>query len=54
MLAVQKIDNENTVVIDVREAPDFIQGHIENALNVPLSKLTEQLSSLQQYKKICY
>ncbi|GDX86003.1 rhodanese-like domain-containing protein [Methylococcaceae bacterium] len=51
MLAVQKIDNENTVVIDVREAPDFIQGHIENALNVPLSKLTEQLSSLQQYKK---
>jgi predicted sulfurtransferase len=53
MLAVQKIDNENTVVIDVREAPDFIQGHIENALNVPLSKLTEQLSS-NNTKKICY
>jgi rhodanese-related sulfurtransferase len=51
MLAVQKIDDEKTVVIDVREAPDFSQGHIENAVNAPLSKLAEQLPSLQKYQK---
>lgn len=51
MLAVPKIDDEKTVVIDVREAPDFIQGHIEKAMNVPLSKFSEQLGSLQKYQK---
>ena len=51
LLAVAKIDEANTVVIDVREAPEFIQGHIENAVNAPLSKLSEQLPTLQKYKK---
>lgn len=51
LLAIPKIDDEKTVVIDVREAPDFILGHIENAINAPLSKFAEQLPSLQQYKK---
>ena len=51
MLAVAKIDDANTVVLDVRESPDFIQGHIANAINAPLSKLAEQLPSLQKYQK---
>ena len=51
MLAVQKIDDERTIVIDVRESPDFIQGHIVNAINAPLSKLAEQLPNLQNYQK---
>lgn len=51
LLAVPKIDDEKTVVIDVREAPDFILGHIEKAINVPLSKFSEDLSNLQKYKK---
>jgi rhodanese-related sulfurtransferase len=51
LLAVPKIDDEKTVVIDVRESPDFIQSHIEKAINAPLSKLTEQLPSLQKYQK---
>ncbi|MEI6744780.1 MAG: rhodanese-like domain-containing protein [Methylococcaceae bacterium] len=51
MLAVQKIDDEKTVVIDVRESPDFILGHIENAINAPFSKLADQLPGLQKYQK---
>jgi rhodanese-related sulfurtransferase len=51
LLAVPKIDDEKTVVIDVRESPDFIQSHIEKAINAPLSKLAEQLPSLQTYQK---
>ncbi|MGB4498236.1 MAG: rhodanese-like domain-containing protein [Methylococcaceae bacterium] len=51
LLAVPKIDDEKTVVIDVRESPDFIQSHIEKAINAPLSKLAEQLPSLQKYQK---
>jgi rhodanese-related sulfurtransferase len=35
----------------VRESPDFIQSHIEKAINAPLSKLAEQLPSLQKYQK---
>lgn len=51
LLAVPKIDDDNTVVLDVREAPDFILGHIEKAINIPLSKFSEDLGNLQKYKK---
>ena len=51
LLAVAKMNDHNTIVIDVRESPDFIQGHIENAINAPLSNLSEQMPQLSKYKK---
>jgi rhodanese-related sulfurtransferase len=51
LLAVVKMNDHNTIVIDVRESPDFIQGHIENAINAPLSNLSEQMPQLSKYKK---
>ena len=51
LLAVAKINDHNTIIIDVRESPDFIQGHIENAINAPLSNLSEQMPQLGKYKK---
>ena len=51
LLAVAKINDSNTIIIDVRESPDFIQGHIEQAVNAPLSKFSEQIPQLEKYKK---
>ena len=50
ILAVTKMNNDETVVIDVRDESDFIKGHIENAQNVPLGRLDERLSQLNSYK----
>ncbi|MFZ2312312.1 MAG: rhodanese-like domain-containing protein [Methylobacter sp.] len=51
LLAVAKMNDSNTTVIDVREPPEFVQSHIENAINTPLSKLPEYLSKLETHKK---
>jgi rhodanese-related sulfurtransferase len=51
LLAVAKMNNDDTVIMDVREPPEFIQSHIENAMNIPLSKLPEQLPQLEAHKK---
>jgi rhodanese-related sulfurtransferase len=50
LLAVTKMNNGNTVVIDVREHDEFNKGHIESAVNLPLSKIKEQISSFDAYK----
>jgi rhodanese-related sulfurtransferase len=50
MVAVAKMNNEDTIVIDVREPNEFIKGHIENALNIPLNKLEEKLPELEKNK----
>jgi rhodanese-related sulfurtransferase len=44
------MNQEDVVVLDVRESPEFIQGHIEHAINAPLSKLKEEVGNLQTYK----
>jgi rhodanese-related sulfurtransferase len=51
LLAVAKMNNEPVVVVDVREPLEFTESHITDALNKPLSKLTEELPSLEAYKK---
>ena len=51
MLAVAKMNEGGIDIIDVREAPDYAQGHIENSLSAPLSKLSEQLPKLLTDKK---
>jgi rhodanese-related sulfurtransferase len=50
LLAVTKMNNENTVVIDVREKEEFNKGHIDNAVNLPLSKLKDHTAELDAYK----
>lgn len=50
MLAVVKMNETDTLIIDVREAPDFVQSHIENAVNTPLSKLSEYLKKITDHK----
>ncbi len=51
LLAVAKMNDANTVVVDVREPHEYIKGHIENSINIPLGKFSEKLDSLEKYKK---
>jgi rhodanese-related sulfurtransferase len=50
LLAVTKMNDGNTVVIDVREQEEFNKGYIESAINLPLSKIKEHIDSLDAYK----
>lgn len=50
LVAVVKMNESDTLIIDVREAPDFVQSHIANAVNTPLSKLNEYLKKITDHK----
>lgn len=49
-LAVTRMNTDDTIVVDVREPHEYVKGHIEGAMNIPLAKLDEQIASLEQYK----
>lgn len=50
VMAVTKMNTSDTVVLDIREEHEFIKGHIEAAVHIPLGKLEAQLSSLANAK----
>ena len=47
---VRLINQEEPVVIDLRDAGEFGNGHLDNALNVPQGKLAERMSELERYR----
>ncbi len=44
------VNNEDGVVLDIRDAADFKVGHIVGAVNVPNAKLQGQLTMLEKHK----
>ncbi len=44
------VNRENGVVIDVRAQTDFNKGHIFGAINIPLSKVKDNIKDLEKYK----
>jgi rhodanese-related sulfurtransferase len=44
--AIRLMNNDEAVVLDVREAADFNNGHIKNAKNIPFTSLKGQLDNL--------
>ena len=44
--AIRLMNNDEAVVLDVREAADFKNGHIKNAKNIPFTSLKGQLDNL--------
>jgi rhodanese-related sulfurtransferase len=49
-MAVQLINRERAVVVDVCEAEEFAQGHIGGAKNVPLGQLEQRLPEVVKNK----
>lgn len=50
LLAVTKMNDSETIIIDVREPHEFIESHIEQAINIPLGKLADELNKLDNQK----
>ncbi|UOA07429.1 rhodanese-like domain-containing protein [Methylobacter sp. S3L5C] len=50
LLAVAKMNDSETLVIDVREPSEFIHNHIEQSINMPLGKLSEDLAKIAEHK----
>lgn len=50
--AVQMINREKAVVVDVGEPDEFAQGHIGGAKNVPLGQLDTRLAEVVKNKSL--
>lgn len=49
--AVQRMNREKAVVIDVCEPKEFAQGHIAGAKNIPLAELSAKLPTVVKSKE---
>lgn len=49
--ATRLINDGNAILVDVREAKEFKEGHIVDSLNIPHNKLSEQLPQLDKHKE---
>lgn len=49
---VAEISKEN-VLLDVRTPSEYVRGHIENSINLPLDELRERLGELDKTKPLC-
>ncbi len=49
--AVRLINHEDAATLDVREDSEYQQGHILNAIHIPLGLLESRLEELEEYKE---
>jgi rhodanese-related sulfurtransferase len=49
--AVQLMNREKAVLIDLRDQTNFENGHVTGAINIPLKHLSEKNDKMQKYKK---
>jgi rhodanese-related sulfurtransferase len=49
--AINLINGEQGVFVDLRDNADFRQGHIIDTLHIPSSKLEERMAELVKYKE---
>jgi len=50
MEATQMMNRRPTVLLDVREDREYEEGHIVNAVHIPLGQLNDRLGELEKYK----
>lgn len=50
--AVQLINREKAVVVDVREPAEFDEGHLAGARNIPLKEFESRLGSVVKNKNV--
>ena len=48
--AIQLINHKDALVVDVRTDKEYQQGHVMNALHIPLGVLDNRIAELQDYK----
>lgn len=50
LAATQTMNSDDTVVLDVREEAEYKQGHLANAVHVPLGQLAKRVGELEPYR----
>jgi rhodanese-related sulfurtransferase len=48
--AINMVNGQDGVFVDLRDGGDFKDGHVVGALNIPATKLTSRLGELEKYK----
>lgn len=48
--AINLVNTQNGIFLDLRDAADYKQGHIVDAVNIPATKLQNSLQQLEKYK----
>jgi len=49
--ALELINHQNALILDVREDAEYQSGHILNSKLIPLGKLNERLGELERYRE---
>ncbi|TDT43489.1 rhodanese-related sulfurtransferase [Halospina denitrificans] len=47
--AVMLLNRDEAVVVDIREKKEFSEGHIKNAIHIPMAKLKESDNQLRKH-----
>ena len=47
--AINLVNTEDGVFLDLRDAAEFKKGHIVNAINIPSAKLPDRMVELEKY-----
>lgn len=49
--ATDLINHKDAIVVDVRPVADFAQGHILNAINIPMNGFKNQIATLHKHQE---
>jgi rhodanese-related sulfurtransferase len=49
--AVQLVNSEGGVFLDIRDAPDYARGHITDALHIPAAALAGRCAELEKFRE---
>jgi len=44
------MNSDQAVLVDIREAKDFGEGHVTHAINIPFTKLDSRLTELEKHR----
>ncbi len=48
--AIRQLNDQGAVMVDVREAKEFNDGHLKDAVHIPLSDFKARMDELNKYK----
>ena len=49
--AVQLMNRQDAIVIDIRDAAEYASGHVLNARNLPVAELEARIGELEKFKE---
>ncbi|MDG2410845.1 MAG: rhodanese-like domain-containing protein [Halioglobus sp.] len=49
--AINQVNAEGGIFVDLRDAAEFNKGHIVDAVNIPATKLSERMVELEKFKE---